>query len=297
MANRLHGSLDRLFDLTGRDVPGVSASKLLSFGRLLRIVVAVEMWESIGYWLSGSYGAWHLAKGVAMTLCCVAGWRREWNRAACIAAGLLASVELIAGFPRSPNHHYVVVICAVLLALPGRGLPDERGLALAGLRWLAMIGLIWAGLQKAWYGFYFRGEFFACAMARNDRFAGFFSRIVSDAELERLRGLGIGPGVGPFRVDDTLFVLISNLAWIGELTLPLLLLVRRTRTIGIVATLGYITMIEIAAREIFFGGLMVGLVLLFARTDAVRRGLPWFIVLYAAALASLAGIVPSWTFT
>lgn len=290
-------AFDRLLGLTGCDAPPVSASKLLSVGRFLLVMIAVEMWESMAYWAAGPHAALHLVKGVAMTAVCLAGWSARTNRIACVAAAALAALELVAGFPRSANHHYLVVLCAGLVALPDRGRAPERDLALSALRWLAVLGLVWAGLQKVLHGYYLRGEFFAYAIARNERFAGFFAPIVSDAELARLRALPLAPGAGPFRVDEPLFLLVSNLAWIGELVLPCLLLVRRTRPFAIAATLVYIASIELAAREIFFGGLIVNLVLLFAARDLNRRALPWLIGLYLVALGSLVGWLPRWTFT
>jgi hypothetical protein len=51
-----------------------------------------------------------------------------------------------------------------------------------------------------------------------------------------------------------------------------------------VATIVLFVAIQLGAREVFFGGLMVGLLLLFARRDLVARALPWFTCLYVGWL-------------
>ena len=56
-------------------------------------------------------------------------------------------------------------------------------------------------------------------------------------------------------------------------------------------------MIETAAREVFFGGIMVGLALLFWPGEAIRRALPIFYVAFAYLLAVIFGWLPGWVFT
>jgi hypothetical protein len=46
------------------------------------------------------------------------------------------------------------------------------------------------------------------------------------------------------------------------------------------ATIGLFLAIEAGAREIIFGGLMTGLLLLFAERDRVAQALPWIAAVY-----------------
>jgi len=47
-----------------------------------------------------------------------------------------------------------------------------------------------------------------------------------------------------------------------------------------IATILLFLAIELGAREMFFGGLMVGLILLFARRDLLARTVPWITGFY-----------------
>ena len=71
----------------------------------------------------------------------------------------------------------------------------------------------------------------------------------------------------------------------------------RTRRLAIVGLLAYFVCIEVAAREVFFGGTMAALALLFAHRDALRRALPLFVAGLAYLVATTAGFVPRWFFS
>ena len=108
--------------------------------------------------------------------------------------------------------------------------------------------------------------------------------LISDEELARLLSLGTDLGAGPFRPDAPLLVLVSNLTWLLELILPLGLLWPRTRRISMIATILLFVAIQLGAHEVFFGGLMVGLLLLFARRDRLAGAVPWITGLYVVWL-------------
>jgi hypothetical protein len=57
-----------------------------------------------------------------------------------------------------------------------------------------------------------------------------------------------------------------------------------------VATILLFVAIQLGAREVFFGGLMVGLLLLYARRDRVAAALPWIAGVYVFWL-----LRPEWT--
>jgi len=62
--------------------------------------------------------------------------------------------------------------------------------------------------------------------------------------------------------------------------LPLGLLWSRTRAISMIVTILVFVAIQLGAREVFFGGLMVGLLSLFARRDRLATLLPWITGVY-----------------
>jgi hypothetical protein len=53
-----------------------------------------------------------------------------------------------------------------------------------------------------------------------------------------------------------------------------------------VTTIVLMVAIELGAREMFFGGLLIGLLLLFARRDRVATALPWIATVYLFWLLS-----------
>ena len=65
----------------------------------------------------------------------------------------------------------------------------------------------------------------------------------------------------------------------------------------VVATLGYFVAIEFAAREVFFGGMMLGLALLYAPASWLRACLPALLVGLAIVLATSLGLLPFWFFS
>jgi hypothetical protein len=87
-------------------------------------------------------------------------------------------------------------------------------------------------------------------------------------------------GSGPFRINSLLFVVVSNLSWISEIALPMLLVYRPTRRLAVVGSVLFILVVQSAARELYFGGIMIGLILLYWPGDALRRAYPLFAVAY-----------------
>ena len=73
--------------------------------------------------------------------------------------------------------------------------------------------------------------------------------------------------------------------WMLELALPVGLCFARTRAVALLAALALIVAIEAGALEIFFGGLMVGLLLLFAERERLSVLIGPIVLVYAAWLA------------
>ncbi len=288
---------ERVLAWTGRDDPACSASKWLAFARLLLLLVAVESWESLHYWRTQPAYPLHLALSLLLSACAVAGWFPRLTRPAAGAATAAMLVHNVSAFPLNANHHHLQLLCLGLVASFDGARHAERAVLLGGLRWLPVLGLAWAGLQKLLYGYYFRGEFFAYAISQHARFSDLFRLLMPADEWTRVRALEFAEGAGPYRVEAPLFVAVSNISYLAELALPPLLLFRRTRVLGVWATLGYLVAIEAGARELFFGLLMLGLLLLFFERDVNRRVLPWLVALLLWMLLVSFGVLPRWYFT
>lgn len=217
-------------------------------------------------------------------------------RAVGLAAAVVAA-DFAWQFPANANHQYLQLVCLALLLLLRDEVDAEVGMLAAALRTLLIAGLVYAGLQKAAWGYYFQGELLAYAVAQFPRFADVLQIALPADELARLSRLVVQEGTGPFRVDSALFLVVSNAAWLAELALPLLLVSRRLRRLGVVATLVYFLAIEAAAREVFFGGMMAGVALLFGPPSWLPRALPVFGVALVILLATSLGLLPRWFFS
>lgn len=79
--------------------------------------------------------------------------------------------------------------------------------------------------------------------------------------------------------------------------LPPLLLVRRARGLAVTGLLALFLMIEIGARELFFGLLVLQLMLLWVERPWLARGLPVLVGVYVVLLATIAGLLPACEFT
>lgn len=289
--------LDRLLRLVGEDADDVARSKATAFRRFLLLLLAVESWEALHHWAGKAGFPAHVGIAVVLTSCAALAWNVRLMRWATGVGALAMAAEIVLAFPRNANHHWLGLVLLALLTLFAAGRADEDAPLLEGLRWIAVIGLFWAGSQKVLYGYYFGGEFLTYAVARSARFAEFFALFVPADELARVRAIEYGPGAGPYRIDSPLFVLVSNLAYLPELLLPPLLLWCRTRLVGLTALVVYLFAIEIGAREVFFGLLMLQLLLLFTERDWNRRLLPVFVAFTLYLLAMSAGLLPRWEFT
>jgi hypothetical protein len=252
--------------------------KFVAFRRVILVIAASESWLVLTREPYQSY--FYLALSVLISACFLAGFFARFARVATALVGLCMGIQIAATFPENANHQYLVVLCSLLLTLPRTNAPAERVDALDGMRWILLLGFFWAGVQKVLYGYYFGGEFLAHRMATDPDFLLVFQFFAPAAEVERLLAQGLQYGAGPFRVDSWLFVVVSNLSWLAEIGLPLLLVYRPTRRLAVVGSMLFIFAIQSAAREVYFGGIMIGLILLFWPGDALRRSYPLFAAAY-----------------
>ena len=163
----------------------------------------------------------------------------------------------------------------------------ERGLLLTASRWITVIVIFHTGFQKLLYGTYFEGQFLAYMIATRNSFGDAFKLVLPAEEFSRL--IHSHPrrfGAGPFSVDSPLFLLVSNSVYVFELLAPVFLLIRRTRTVATLAVIGFMLLVQSGARELFFGSVLVNLLLLFLPRATNHRLLPVFATFYALLLSA-----------
>jgi hypothetical protein len=224
-------------------------------------------------------------------------FRPRLGVAATAVMAVVVGIDFVSQWPGNPNHQYFQLVLLALLLLLRIDVDEEVTRLTELLRWLLVIGLFWAGMQKLLYGYYFDGEFLAYTITQNERFALVLEQLMPAAEFERIRAIAVREGAGPFRVDSLVFALASNVAYLAELVLPALLLVRPLRKLAVAGTLLYFVAIESAAREVFFGGMMAALVLSYGPPAWLQRALPFALAGLAVLLATSFGLLPGWFFS
>ena len=199
-------------------------------------------------------------------------------------------------FPHGANHHYLELGVLALGAVFDDRRRGEAQLLLQSCRWLVVIVLFWAGLQKILHGYYFGGEFLSYAITQEARFAQIFGVLLPNDELLRLQSYGQPAplGAGPYRVEAWPLLLVSNATYSMEILVAIGLLVRRVRPLALCAAMALVIAIELAAREVLFGALYLGLLALFGRRALNWKLLPVFLALYAYLLAAGFGVLPTW---
>ena len=215
------------------------------------------------------------------------GLKARFGRTAALVALAVHLLSLITYFPRFANHAYLEAILLVFLCWIDRSSEEQRELFFQSCRWLMIIIFFYSGVQKAWYGEYFDGRYLAHLVTAVERTRTGFKMLLPPEDFSRLLGYRILPGNGPFLVDSLFFKILSNGAWISEITAALLLLFRRTRTFGIIFSVVMMFAIEFVIRELVFGILVLNLLFLFVTRDVNRRLLPAYIcaLIYMAAVA------------
>lgn len=290
--------ISRILDLAGGDDPQGRGSKIRSFRIILMMAVCAETLMDAVSSAAAALGlaVQFLVAGLVLGGCLAVVWLRRWERAATLVVVLVLAYIYALRFPDTANHHFLAFVCMLLLWFFDSGREEERALLLQGLRWVTVIMFFYTGFQKLLYGLYFQGEYFAYFIASKTRFAEFFQYVLPQQELARLQELGpAAPWSGPYRIHWLPIVIASNAVMAGEMLLPILLLIRKTRSLALAASLLLILAIELGAREFIFGSIFVSLVLLFARQDLNRKLLALFAVLFGA-LVALRLVAPDWGF-
>ncbi len=290
----MSAGIDRFLAQTGRDDDEVAVRKLQAMRRLVLMTLAFEGWAALRYVPYSESPGFHAAIATALGVCALLGWRDRFALVSVGGALALELVTVISVFPHNANHQYLAIVLLALITLSFSGArgprvdPGDARAAVAAMRWIVLAGLAWSGVMKLRYGYWLGGEFLSYQIATDPGFARVFAPIVPGAELARLVALENRIGAGPFRAEAPLLVAVSNLTWLAEITLPiglLGLLGSLARTIAMVVSIALMIAIQAGAREIFFAGMMVAGLLLFARRDRVSAFLPVVGLCYVLWLA------------
>lgn len=284
--------LDRLLSIAGDDDPAHLNAKVAAFRRILLLLAPIEYINAFPRLSPVPGFPFYLGLVACLVLCLVLGWHDRWARQATTIATAAYGLLLWLGFPLVANHQYLVLISFALLSLLGRRVAQEQALLLCTLKWLIVIGIFYAGVQKILYGYYFQGEALAYFIRRSERFRDLFGLVVPASEMARLAAIELGPGAGPFRSNSVVLLTLSHLSYLGELVLPPMLLVRKFRSFALWASLFYFGAIEAGARELVFAGLLLAYLSLFSASDLIRKLLPVVVALCLYLIG--AGYGPVW---
>ena len=279
------------------DSPGTPfAHNLRAIRFLLLMHVSVQTWS----YVIKPFQSPHLAfprvgiiiVAIVLTVCCALALTRHARLAPLIALPALV-LRLYWMLLWIPNHTFLVFVCIVLVALLDPDREDEGDLLLQSLRWITIVVLFYTGFQKVVHGCWFRGEFLAWMVSHGtDDWQWAFGWAIPADEMTRLKSLGYDPGSGPYRVASIPFIVLSNLTYLTEMTLAVLLLLRRTRTAAAVIAIGMVLLVQLAPREFMFFLPFCNLLLLFIPGNQNRRFAPLFVFFYLYLLGAFMGIVP-----
>jgi hypothetical protein len=269
------------------------------YGLLLNQLLIVSFGEGVlllvgaGFRSNWQYFAPLIVLGPAAAVVLQDPRRARWGALGGLVA---AAITIWLTFPQGANHLFLAFLAYSILAMMNPHDRNQGDLALAAVRWLVVIVLVWSGIQKLVGGAYFQGQFIAVEIGESGRFSGIFGALASERELNHLRQLGPPrAGGGPFRFDSWPAVLLSNAVPILEIAVGALLASKRARRIGALATLALIGAIEVGARELSFGLLMVAMLSTFGNPGLMRWGAPLISLAYATLWAARMA-ARQWTF-
>ena len=210
----------------------------------------------------------------------------------------ILGVQILGKMPNSANHVFLEFLCLALIGLVDASRGHERELAIKAGRWIVIIVLFYSGLQKLVHGYYFDGPFLAFATATDDRFAFLFRHFLPAAEFDRLLAMGDESlGMGPYRVDSAIFVAISNITYVSEIVIPILMVIRKTRAFATILAVLFVVVVEAGAREFLFGTLIINLLLLYLRGRWIQWLFPLFATIYVYLVAADFEWVPMFCYT
>lgn len=292
--SRYGGALARLLAWLDEDDPLGRRAKVDAFQLVLLLVLVTEYWcRALPKW--DSLASVYLTGVAGATFCGVLALWRPTRRVAFLGLAALHAVVVWQEFPSAGNHAYLELVLCLLSALLDPDDETDRIVYVRAVRWLIIVIFFYAGLQKLLHGYYFRGIYLAFSVWI-ESFRPVVGLLVPSDELQRLVGLGRVPGAGPFLVSSPLLIAASNGVYLAEMGAAVLLLIPRTRALGVLVGLGIVFVIEAAAREAFFGLLFVNGIFLFPRGAVNRWLVPPVAALLFAMLLVRVGWLPDVTF-
>lgn len=207
--------------------------------------------------------------------------------------------------PVIANHQTLEYFVLALLLFFSFKKEEEASFILIVLRFFCIFIFFYAGLQKLLYGTYFFGQYLSFKIVADESFMKFFSFFISEEALKPVleyhdklsfvfnEGKWIKPETtGSYYINHWFMILASNLTWIGEILAGILLFSRRFRKIGVFITLGMLFLIELAAREAFFGLLYTSFLFLFLDSKYIKKIMPIMLVLYFLVALCVVGVIP-----
>ena len=233
----------------------------------------------------------HLACAPFVRLTALGGAVSLW---ATRVAAIVVAWEVVDTLPLTANHVFLELLCLAYFALFDDRHEREGAVLLQCMRAMTAVFFFYTGLQKLLYGYYFQGEFLAYLAGTEERFSAFFKYFMSGEDLQRLQSynekrystMQWAPriGAGPYRVDSWSFVAVSNSVYIFEMAAGVLLAWRKARGPTVLAAIVFVILIELGARELTFGALMISLLLLFCSRPWMKWCWPVLAVGYALLL-------------
>lgn len=282
--------MQRILDRLGADPEQETAAKLDAFAKILALIVGTELWtRAIPRWDTlDTQLIVTLALGSIFVLL---AWTSRLRRLAWAGLAVVYVSLLWYEFPNSGNHAYLQFYLFAFLALLFTDEPDDRRLAIRAVQWMVCVVFAYSGIQKLVYGYYADAQFFAWQMDR-EHWRAAFAPFVGADELARLAALGGRPGDGPYTISSPIVVAASHVSYVVEFAVAPLLFAARTRTIAVAIAIGFIATVEVVARELFFGLLIVNCLLLFLPGAANRRAVVPAAVVMVALILSRLGVLP-----
>jgi len=260
---------DRALAFLDGDDPGTQLSKVRAFEWIFVLIVCTE------YWVRATLKPNDLGLNDWVTLPLisalgVAALLARWGRLAFVGLAIVQAVRLWNDFPVAGNHSYLELLLCILCASLNVSDQEERKLFLRAVRWMSCVVFFYAGVQKVFHGYYFRGQLLLYSIGI-EAFRPLLQLVLPHDDFVRLRQYRFQAGDGPFLVSSSLVVVLSNATYIVEIGLAALLLLRRTRQLAVIGAIVFLVCIEAAAREFFFGLIYINMLLLFLERDVNRR--------------------------
>ena len=201
-----------------------------------------------------------------------------------LLAPVAVAIEMTQRFPVNDNHTWLETVILVLFLLMDFKQPTQRELFVAMGRWIMTLLMFHSALQKILHGEFFNGMFLA-TLVNERRPKPFLEILLGSEEFDALRRTLENGLESPIALHSPFALALSNLVYLAELFVAVLLLAKPTRAVG--AKLGVLVLlaIEAVARVLPFGFLALNLLALFFPLTWRRRVCASTVLAYICLLA------------